>query len=83
MAGRKGNSASQDAKYFHCSFCGSSLPQIETVYPGGKEHNAKKNTINPTRPNMSFEESNSALIIITLMDLRRIALVTTPALTAS
>jgi len=60
MAGRKGNSASQVLPLFffldhqHCYL--PSLPHIETFYPGGKEHNAKKNAIHP---DVSFKESNN------------------------
>jgi len=39
---------SQDAKYFCCSAV-STTPF--TVYPGGKESDSAKNTIDPTRPN--------------------------------
>jgi len=39
---------SQDAKYFCCSAISTTL---FTVYPGGKESDSAKNTIDPPRPN--------------------------------
>jgi len=46
-AGEQGK-PSQDAKYFCCSAINTTP---FTVYPGGKESDSAKNTIDPTCPN--------------------------------